>query len=357
MKSDPAADLPRTLLQVLCIGALIAGGFWVLSPFLAALAWATMMVVATWPLLLRVQALLWGRRGLAVGVMTVALLLILILPVYAGTATIVENTDAIGVFTRWLVGLASSAPPDWVDAIPLVGARVASRWRDFAASGPDAISDQLAPHVREISAWLIGEAGSLGAMLIQFLLTVGIAAILYSQGEAAAALLRRFARRVGGDRGDESVRLAGQAIQAVALGVVVTAMIQSTLAGLGLVIAGVPFAGVLTALIFVLCVAQLGPGVVFVPAIGWMYWQGETAWATALLVWAVPVTMLDSVLRPYLIRMGADLPLMLILPGVIGGLIAFGVLGLFIGPVLLAVGYTLLVAWLDEGETRGVPRE
>jgi len=138
---------------------------------------------------------------------------------------------------------------------------------------------------------------------------------------------------------------------------VVTAMVQSTLAGIGLAVTGVPFAGVLTALIFVLCVAQLGPGLVFIPAIAWMYWQGNTAWATALLAWALPVTMLDSVLRPYLIRMGADLPLMLILPGVIGGLIAFGVLGLFIGPVLLAVGYTLLVAWLGEGETGAAPRE
>ena len=352
-----AADLPRTLLQVLCLGALIAGGFWVLSPFLAALAWATMMVVATWPVLLRVQAALWGRRGLAVGVMTSALLLVLIVPLYAGTVTAVENADEIGTLSKWLVGLASSAPPDWVGAIPLVGARVAARWWELSASGPDAISDQLAPYARDISSWLISEAGNLGAMLIQFLLTVGIAALLYSQGEAAAALLRRFARRVGGAQGEQAVHLAGQAIQAVALGVVVTAMVQATLAGIGLAVAGVPFAGGLTALIFVLCVAQLGPGIVFAPAIGWMYWQGETVWATALLVWAVPVTMLDSVLRPYLIRMGADLPMLLILPGVIGGLIAFGVLGLFIGPVLLAVGYTLLLAWLDEGETRAAPRE
>ena len=143
----------------------------------------------------------------------------------------------------------------------------------------------------------------------------------------------------------------------MALGVVVTAMVQSALAGIGLAVAGVPFASVLTALIFVLCVAQLGPGIVFAPAIGWMYWQGDTVWATALLVWALPVTALDGVLRPYLIKRGADLPMMLILPGVIGGLIAFGVLGLFVGPVLLAVGYTLLLAWLDEGEAGAAASE
>jgi predicted PurR-regulated permease PerM len=345
------------LLQVLCIGALIVGAFWVMSPFLGALTWATMMVVATWPVLLRVQAALWGRRGLAVAVMTIVLLLVLIVPLYVGAVRIVENVDKIGVLTTWVVGLASSAPPEWVAEVPLVGARAARTWNEFAAAGPDAISEQLTPHVRAITGWLLGEAGSLGSMLVQFLLTVGIAAILYTQGEAAVALLRSFARRVGGVQGDKSVQLAGEAIQAVALGVVVTAMVQSTLAGLGLAVAGVPFAGVLTALIFVLCVAQLGPGLVFIPAIAWMYWQGDSAWATALVVWAVPVTALDGVLRPYLIRMGADLPLMLILPGVIGGLIAFGVLGLFIGPVLLAVGYTLLSAWLDEGETREAPAE
>lgn len=357
MSLDRDFDLPRTLLQVLCIGGLIAGAFWVMSPFLGALTWATMMVVATWPVLLRVQAALWGRRSLAVAVMTIAILLVLVLPLYVGSVTIVENTDKFELLTNWIVGLASSAPPDWVSAIPLFGARLENGWREIAASGPDAISGQLAPYVREISAWLIGEAGSLGAMLIQFLLTVGIAGILYLQGEDAAALLVRLARRVGGAQGERAIHLAGAAIQAVALGVVVTAMVQSGLAGLGIAVAGVPFAGVLTALIFVLCVAQLGPALVFIPAIAWMYWQGNSGWATALLVWAVPVTLLDGVLRPYLIRRGADLPLMLILPGVIGGLIAFGVLGLFIGPVLLAVGYTLLVAWLEQGETGAPSRE
>ena len=195
---DRASDLPRTLLQVLCIGGLIAGGFWVLSPFLGALAWATMMVVATWPVLLRVQGVLWGRRGLAVAVMTIALLLVLIVPLYIGTVRIVENVDKIGVLTTWVVDLASSPPPDWVDSIPLVGTRATSTWRELAASGPEAISDRLAPYARQISAWLLAEAGSLGSMLVQFLLTVGIAAVLYSQGEAAVALLRRFATRVGG---------------------------------------------------------------------------------------------------------------------------------------------------------------
>ncbi len=350
MSREAGFDLARTLLQVLCIGGLIAGGFWVISPFLGALTWSTMMVVATWRLMLRAQGFLWGKRVLAVAVMTIALLLVLILPLYTGAATIVENADKFSLLAEWIVRVVNEPPPAWVAGIPLVGSRIASAWTNAAAAGPEALAEQVTPYLRDISGWLLGEAGGLGAMLIQFLLVVGISAVLYAQGEAAAAFLLRIARRIGGAQGEQAVVLAGQAIQAVANGVVVTAIVQSSLAGLGLWIAGVPFAGALTAVIFVLCVAQLGPGLVFAPAIGWLYWQDQNLWATVLLVWALPVTALDGVLRPYLIRLGADLPMLLILPGVIGGLIAFGVLGLFIGPVLLAVGYTLLIAWLEQGE-------
>jgi predicted PurR-regulated permease PerM len=143
------------------------------------------------------------------------------------------------------------------------------------------------------------------------------------------------------------VVLAGQAVRGVALGVIGTALIQSSLAGLGLLVSGVPYPGIVTALVFVLCVAQMGPLLVMLPVCGWLYWSGDTAWAAGLLVWSVVVGLLDNVLRPLLIRKGADLPLLLIFAGVIGGLIAFGLIGLFIGPILLAVTYTLLVDWVS----------
>ena len=142
------------------------------------------------------------------------------------------------------------------------------------------------------------------------------------------------------------MELAGQAIRAVALGIIVTALAQSALAGIGLAVAGVPYAAVLTALAFLLCIAQIGPGLVLIPAIAWLYWKDATVAATLLLIWSVGVILLDNFLRPILIRRGADLPLLLIMAGVIGGLFAFGVLGLFVGPVVLAVTYTLLNAWI-----------
>jgi predicted PurR-regulated permease PerM len=123
------------------------------------------------------------------------------------------------------------------------------------------------------------------------------------------------------------------------------------LGGIGLAIAGVPFAGLLTAVMLLLCIAQVGPSPVLVPAVIWLYWNGEAAWGTFLLVWSVVVVTMDNVLRPILIQRGANLPLLLIFAGVIGGLLAFGLVGIFVGPVVLAVAYTLLKAWINDRST------
>lgn len=185
-------------------------------------------------------------------------------------------------------------------------------------------------------------------MIVQFLLTVVIAAILYSGGETMADAVRRFVRRLAGQRGDDVTVLAGKAIRGVALGVGLTALAQSVLGGIGLAVAGVPAATVLTAVMLLLCIAQLGPGLVLIPAVIWLFWSGETLWGSLLLIWTVIVGTMDNFLRPILIRKGADLPLLLIFAGVIGGLLAFGIIGLFIGPVVLAVTYTLLGAWVAD---------
>src|SRR5262249_20340139 len=147
----------------------------------------------------------------------------------------------------------------------------------------------------------------------------------------------RFARRLGGARGEGSARLAAQAIRGVAMGIIVTALIQTALAGIGFAVTGVPFAAVLTALAFVLCIAQIGPVLVMLLGIVWLCWSGQNGWGTALLIWTVLVGGIDNFLRPILIKKGADLPLLLVFVGVVGGLLAFGIIGIFVGPVVLAV--------------------
>ena len=186
-----------------------------------------------------------------------------------------------------------------------------------------------------------------GWLLVQFLLTLCIAAIMFAKGERVAEGMLGFGRHLAGDSGEHVVRLAAQAIRGVALGVVVTALVQAALAGIGLAVAGVPFAALLAAVAFVLCIAQLGPGFVLAPAVAWLYWQGAAGTATALLIWTLVVVTLDNVLRPILMTKGANLPMLLMFAGVIGGLLAFGLIGIFVGPVVLAVSYTLLGAWID----------
>jgi predicted PurR-regulated permease PerM len=348
MPPPPSRDLTRHTLAVLCIGLLIVACLWVLQPFLAATIWATMVVVATWPLMLAVQARVGGRRWLAVTVMTLAILLVLIGPLVLAVTTIVDNSNDIAEWAKAAVSAGVPPPPGWVERIPLVGSKILGEWRQLAATSHEDLAAQATPYVRKVMQWFAGQAGGFGLMLLHFLLTVVIAAILYATGETAAGGIRRFARRLAADRGEASVVLAGQAIRAVALGVVVTAVVQSAAAGIGLAVSGIPYAAVLTAIIFILCIAQLGPILVLAPAVGWLYWSGDAVWGSALLVWTLLVGALDNVLRPILIKRGADLPLLLIFAGVIGGLISLGIIGLFVGPVILAVTYRLLESWVAD---------
>ncbi|HVN33805.1 MAG TPA: AI-2E family transporter YdiK [Casimicrobiaceae bacterium] len=340
-------DLTRTVLAVLLIATLIATSLWVLRPFLLALVWATMIVVATWPLMLKVQTAL-RRRWLAVTVMTGAMLIVFVVPLVLAIQSVVENADTITRTVRSVAASEIPPPPEWVAKIPMVGAQISSYWHGVAEGGKAGLVARLAPYAGDAAKWLAGQFGDVGLLVLHFLLTVTIAAILYANGETASAGVIRFGRRLAGDRGESVVRLAGQAIRGVALGVVGTALIQTALAGLGLAVAGIPYAALLTAVVLFLCIAQVGPLIVLAPAVIWLFWIDATGRGTMLLVWSIVVGLLDNVLRPILIRRGADLPMLLIFAGVLGGLFAFGIVGLFVGPVMLAVTYTLLLEWVTE---------
>jgi predicted PurR-regulated permease PerM len=348
MPADRPLDLPRITFQLVALGALIASSFWIVRPFLVASIWAATIVVATWPVLLHVQAWLGGRRSLAVAVMTITLLLVLVVPLYFGIATIVANARNIADWSKSLTTLTVPPPPAWLAAIPVVGAKLAGSWQELAAAGPEEISARVSPYARGFVLWFVGAVGGGGLLLLQFLLTVIIAAILYSNGETVADGADRFARRLAGTQGENAVHLAAQAVRAVALGVVLTAILQTLLAGAGLAIAGVPFAPILTVGIFILAVAQVGPALLLVPSVIWVYARSGAIWGTGFLVWSIFCGTFDNFLRPLLIKRGAHLPLLLIFAGVIGGLVAFGVIGLFIGPMVLAVAYTLLVDWVSD---------
>jgi len=276
------------------------------------------------------------------------MLLVFVLPFWVAISTLAGYSGEVGTWTKSLHQVTIPPPPGFIDDIPVVGSRIAAAWRDAASEGWSALIAKLQPFVVKFLQWLAAEAGTVGMLVVQFLLTIVITAVLYANGESAATGVRKFGYRLAGARGEQSIELAGQAIRGVALGVVITALVQSMLGGLGLAVAGVPFAGVLAMAMLMLCLAQMGPLLVLVPTVVWMYWTGDNVWGTVLLIWSAFVGTLDNFLRPYLIKKGADLPLLLIFAGVIGGLVSFGLLGVFVGPVVLAVTYKLLQSWVDE---------
>ena len=347
-KSPVSQDVTRLTLQVLCIGMLITAGALILRPFLVAFIWAAIIVVTTWPSLLALQAKLGDKRGRAVAVMTVLLLLIIVVPFSLAIAAIIANAGDIVAWVKSLAAFTVPPPPDWLKSIPLAGPKLADYWQGFTALRLEELFTRLIPYAQQGVSWLLAQLGGVGVMILQFLMTVIIAAILYANGETASAGILSFSRRLAGQQIEDVLLLAAKAIRGVALGIVVTAIVQTTIGSIGLVVSRVPGVAVLAGVMFMLCLAQIGPTLVLVPAVVWLYWHDGALWGSILLVFSILAISTDNIIRPILIRKEAALPLVLIFAGVIGGLFAFGIIGLFIGPIVLAVIYTLLKAWVSE---------
>nr|WP_255595895.1 AI-2E family transporter YdiK [Achromobacter sp. ACM05] len=343
-----SVDIARALLVIVMLLALMIGSLYVLRPFLPGLIWATTIVVATWPVLLSIQRHCGGRRWLATVAMLLILLFVIVLPLYQAISTLALHGGAIMAAVKSLPDYALLAPPAWIGSIPLAGPRIAQEWQTLSDAGAGGLLARIEPYLTTAAHWLLGHAAIVGVFVMHMLITVIIAGILYSKGDIAADFARRFANRLAGQRGVAAIRLAASAIRAVALGIVVTAVVQSALGGIGLWIAGVPAAGILTALMVMLCLAQLGPFLPMLGGVAWLFQNDMKLAAAVLLVWAIVVGTLDNLLRPLLIKRGVNLSMLLILSGVLGGMFAFGIVGLFIGPVILAVTSTLLKAWIDE---------
>lgn len=342
-------DLTKIIFGIMFILILIIASFWIVQPFILGFAWAGMVVTATWPLLLRLQANLWNRRGLAVFVMTILLILLFVIPIGLFINSIVDMMPQVNA---WATKNEQLEVPQllWLESIPVVGDDLFRSWNNLIADGGKTLMTKIQPYAGETATWVLSQVVHIGNFMIHSALMVVFSALLYYKGEAVAASIQCFATRLSPSKGEVVITLTEQAIRAVALGIVVTAFTQSILGGIGLAVSGVNYATVLTVIMFVSCLIQLGPLTVLIPAVIWLYWSGDNTWATILLVWSCIVGTLDNVLRPMLIRMGADLPILLILSGVIGGMLAFGLIGLFIGPVVLAVGYRLISAWIHEVE-------
>jgi predicted PurR-regulated permease PerM len=345
--NERRSQLISNAIVLACVAALLWGVLAVLRPFLSAIVWAAIIVVATWPIMLRVQRLFGGHRGLAVAAMSSGLFVAVVGPVALLLGTLVTRLPELRDLGGRLFAGPWPEPPAWLERMPY-GPQLSTQWQQAAAQSPDYWAGVVTPYLGKVALWLSQHVGTLGGVTVDFLLTLILVVVFYLHGEALAKWTHRLARRVGGARGVESAVLAGQAMRAIAAGVVVTALVEAILSGLGLWVVGIPAAGVLTSIIFMLCVMQIGPMPVMIPGVLWLLFQHHMGWGIALAVWAVIMSLGDGIMRPWLIQRGAKLPFMLVLVGVIGGLLAFGVTGIFVGPMLLAVVQRLMERWMSD---------
>ncbi|WP_063910588.1 AI-2E family transporter YdiK [Paraburkholderia monticola] len=341
----PTVDLAQVLLAAGALLLLIGGSLYIVHPFVPALIWGTTIVTTTWPLMLKLQQLLGGRRWLAVTIMLLAEIVVICIPTYGAVSTLADHADEIMDFVKGLPTYSLPSPPQWLTGIPLTE-HFTREWQRLSEAGPGGILARIEPYAAVVAKWLLVQMGLVGAFALHLVLMIIVCGLLYAKGEAAVELVTALALRVAPANGAGIVHLTGQSIRAIALGVVVTALVQASMGAAGIWLARIPFAAVLSALMFVMCLVQLGPLLPMLGCVFWLFMHDSQLTAIILLGWAVCVSALDNVLRPILIRRAVALPMVLILTGVLGGLIAMGPAGLFIGPVILAVTYHLLLAWI-----------
>jgi predicted PurR-regulated permease PerM len=334
--------------SVTLLALLVIACFVVLRPFLAALLWALILSMTTWRPYQWLEARLGGRRTLAASLMTLLLASAFLLPFAIAAPRLAQNVAALAAEGRVLLEEGPPEPPAWVAEIPVVGSRFHDYWMT-AAADVDQLTDEVAIYVPAATTWLLGVLGSLGAGFLELLLSVLATFFFYRDGIAGARRLRSVVHHVAGERGERLLQVAGETIKGVVYGIIGTAFAQGVLIGLGLWLAGVPapfFLGLLACFVSIL---PAGAPVIWLPAAIWLFYEGETGWGAFMLLWGVlAVGSVDNFLKPYLIGRGSALPLLLVFLGMFGGAFAFGFLGLFLGPTILAIGQSLLQAWTPE---------
>jgi predicted PurR-regulated permease PerM len=342
-------------IRLTVLGVIVVGAFRIFSPFLLAVIWAVVLAVTLHPLYLRLRRALGGRSKLAGAFFIVICLAIVIVPTWLLTESLLDAT--VPVIKNAQEGTLVIPPPtDKVKEWPLVGERVYAAWQS-ATVDLEGTAKRLQPQLRRLGEKVISAVSGLGGALVQTLFAIIIAGILMMTSEGGSRTSRSIAHRLGGDEGPPMVDLTVSTIRSVVKGVVLVALIQGLLAAIGLVIAGVPGAGLWSLLSMMLAVMQLPPLIVLAPIVIWVFANNDsTAVAVFFTIWSVVVSVSDGFLKPLLLGRGVKVPMVVILIGAIGGLLRAGVIGLFVGPVILAIFYQLFGAWLREDSAGTEPK-
>jgi predicted PurR-regulated permease PerM len=325
---------------------LLGGCLLVLRPFVTALLWAVVLSYSLWPLHRRLVNLFRGRRTLASGFMACVLVAVILLPIVVVGFTLADNVQELKTAIQKWVEHGPPEPPLWLAKVPVVGQSAVEEWKAIMADG-SILLQKAKPLIEATSLWLLKSGFTLGRGIVELALSILIAFFLLRNGLSVSERLNFGVQRIAGSRGERLLQIAGKTVRGVVYGVLGTALVQTIFAGIGYLIAGLPGVAVLTLLTFGFCIIPaVGAPLVWIPAAIWLFAQGATGRAIFMVVWGIGVSSVDNFLRPWLISYGSKLPFLLMFFGALGGLIAFGFIGLFIGPTLLAVGYKLVQEWL-----------
>jgi predicted PurR-regulated permease PerM len=340
--------LGMTLLVLLAIGCLI-----VLRPFFSAILWALILSFSTWPIYIWVLGRLNGRETLASALMTLGVALVLVAPLAFLAATLADHVAGVIEIVRVVLDEGLPSAPTWLRDVPFFGGDLFEEWQKLAGSEAE-FRAAVDPYVAQARNWALRSGANIGQGVVELTLSVLICFFFYRDGRDAAVHLHSGVRRVAGDRAQHLLEVAGSTIKGVVYGIMGTAFAQGLLATIGFWMAGVPGALLLGFLTFVLSLVPMGPPLIWVPAALWLFYTGETGWAIFMALWGFfVISSIDNIIKPWLISRENRLPILLVFLGVIGGVLAFGFVGIFIGPTLLAVGFTLLQEWI--ATTTGKP--
>ena len=388
------------LLGTAALLLLLIGGFYILKPFMTSIMWSVILGFSLWPAQRLLSRWFGGRRNLAAIFVAIAVSLLLVGPVVLLGMGLADDAAALGKATKKWVESASEKPPEWVAKIPVIGDEVESYWVEFSAAragwleridkgmrevppkakivGPDGeplddpiahASSLLQPTAGENTVlnaaasegrifelvgrlfawartWLVSTTVAVSMGVFQIALSILLTFFILRDGQELGARVSVAASRIAGARGQRLIKVAGNTVRGVVYGIIGTAVAQGILAGLGFGLAGVPAAALLGVLTFFLSAVPVGPPMVWIPATFWLFSEGKTGWAVFMLIWGIfIVSGVDNIIKPYLISHGSKIPFIIVFMGVIGGALAFGLVGVFLGPTLLAVTYRVIEEW------------
>ena len=335
-------DLLLLAIRIVCLGFL---GYWsliLIRPFLTIFVWSIIVAVALYPIFDWLSAKFYGHRTVAAAAITILSLLVMLGPATWLALSLAETVRTL--LARLGDGTLTFPPPsEAVKAWPLIGEKIYESWL-LASTNLRALVVEAAPHLKPLGSSLLNAAGSMGINLLKFIIAVVISGFLFIPGPSLIHSIKNVLSRVAAARGEEFVDLAGATIRNVSRGIIGIAILQALLAGIGLLFAGVPAAGLFSFLVLVFGIIQIGPSIILLPLIVWSWLAMDTTTAVLFTLYMVPVNLLDNILRP-LVAKGLSTPMPVILIGVLGGTLAHGMIGLFVGPIVLSIGWQLLLVW------------